>query len=99
MTRKRLGMTTVVDCAGRLTGVVTDGDLRRLLLRGDAVGTERACEVGTRAPKTIAADALAAEALEVMEASGPITSLVVIDENGRPAGVIHMHHILRAKAV
>jgi arabinose-5-phosphate isomerase len=99
MTRKRLGMTTVVDRAGRLTGVVTDGDLRRLLLRGEAVGTQRAQEVGTRAPKTIAAQALAAEALDVMEASGPITSLVVIDESRHPVGVIHMHHILRAKAV
>ena len=86
--------------AGRLTGVVTDGDLRRLLLRGEAVGTQRAHEVGTRAPKTIAAGALAAEALVVMETSGPITSLVVvIDEMRRPVGVIHMHHVLRAKAV
>jgi arabinose-5-phosphate isomerase len=99
MTRKRLGMTVVVDREGRLAGVITDGDLRRLLLRGAPIGTERAEEVATRTPKTIAADAMAAEALEVMESTGPITSLVVVDDAGRPAGVVHMHDILRAKVV
>jgi arabinose-5-phosphate isomerase len=99
MTRKGLGMTTVVDQAGRLVGVITDGDLRRLLLRGEAMETQRAGDVRTRAPKTIEADAMAARALDVMENSGPITSLVVIDELSRPVGVIHMHHILRAKVV
>ena len=97
MTRKRLGMTTVVDRAGRPVGVVTDGDLRRLMLRGEMSDAQRAGVVATRAPKTIAADALAAHALEVMEASGPITSLVIVDDAGRPAGVLHMHDILRAK--
>ncbi len=92
-------MTIVVDRTGRLVGVITDGDLRRLLLRGEAVGTQRAGDVGTRAPKTIEAEAMAAQALDVMEASGPITSLVVIDEMSRPVGVVHMHHILRAKVV
>jgi arabinose-5-phosphate isomerase len=99
MTRKGLGMTTVVDQAGRLAGVITDGDLRRLLLRGEAVGAQRAGDVGSHAPRTIEADALAAEALDVMESSGPITSLVVIDEKRRPVGVLHLHHILRAKIV
>jgi arabinose-5-phosphate isomerase len=99
MTRKRLGMTTVVDRAGRLVGVITDGDLRRLLLRGEPAGTQHAGEVATSAPKTVAADAMAAHALDVMERSGPITSLVVVDDAGRPAGVIHMHDILRAKIV
>jgi len=55
--------------------------------------------VATRTPKTIAATTLAAQALDVMERSGPITSLVVVDDAGRPAGVIHMHDILRAKIV
>jgi arabinose-5-phosphate isomerase len=99
MTRKRLGMTTVVDGAGRLAGIITDGDLRRLLLRGEPVGTQRAGEVATRTPRTIAAEAMAAHALDVMESSGPITSLVVVDGAGRPVGVIHLHDILRAKAV
>jgi len=58
----------------------------------------RAGEVATRGPKTIAVDDLAAKALEVMEAWA-ITSLVAVDDSGRPAGVIHMHDILRAKIV
>ena len=97
MTRKRKGMTTVVDRGGRLVGVITDGDLRRLMLRGEAVDTLRAGQIASRTPKTIAAEALAAQALDVMEQTGPVTSLVVLDDAGRPHGVIHMHDILRAK--
>jgi len=98
MTHKRFGMTTVVDEAGRLLGVLTDGDLRRLALRGGTIEGTRAIDVATREPKTIAAEDLAAKALEVMEAWS-ITSLVVVDAERRPAGVIHMHDILRAKIV
>jgi arabinose-5-phosphate isomerase len=98
MTTKRFGMTTVVDGAGRLTGVVTDGDLRRLHLRTQSIAGVRAGEVASSTPKTIGADELAAKALEVME-SWAITSLVVPDADGRPIGVIHMHDILRAKIV
>jgi len=99
MSRKGFGMTTVVDRAGRLSGVITDGDLRRVLLRGDAMATLRAGEAGTRSPKTIAATAMAAHALDVMERSGPITSLIVVDAAGRPAGIVRMHDIVRAKIV
>ena len=99
MTRKRKGMTTVVDRGGRLVGVITDGDLRRLMLRGEAVDTLRAGQIASRTPKTIAAEAPAAQALDVMEQTGPVTSLVVLDDAGRPHGVIHMHDILRAKIV
>jgi arabinose-5-phosphate isomerase len=91
------GMSTVVDGAGRLVGVITDGDLRRLHLRGGSLEALRAGEVASRSPKTIAADDLAAKALEVME--GSITTLVVVDDARRPCGVIHMHDILRAKIV
>jgi arabinose-5-phosphate isomerase len=98
MTKKRFGMTTVVDSGGRLTGVVTDGDLRRLHLRTQSIAGVRAGEVASSTPKTIGADELAAKALEVMEAWA-ITSLIVPDADGRPAGVIHMHDILRAKIV
>jgi arabinose-5-phosphate isomerase len=91
------GMTTVVDSAGRLIGIITDGDLRRLHLRGGPFDTARAGNLATRTPQTIGADDLAAKALEVME--GTITSLVVVDEAQRPRGVIHMHDILRAKIV
>ena len=98
MTKKRFGMTTVTDADGRLVGVITDGDLRRLHLRTHSIGGLRAVDVASRAPKTIAADELAAKALEVMEAWA-ITSLVVPDAEGRPLGLIHMHDILRAKIV
>jgi arabinose-5-phosphate isomerase len=97
MTRKGLGMTTVVDGDGRLAGVITDGDLRRLHLRGRPFETLRAGDVATRSPRTIGADDLAAKALEVME--GKITSLVVVDEAQRPRGVVHLHDILRAKII
>jgi len=91
------GMTTVVDAEGRLLGVITDGDLRRLHLRGLPFEDARAGAIASRHPKTIAADDLAAKALEIME--GTITSLVVVDETQRPLGVIHLHDILRAKIV
>jgi arabinose-5-phosphate isomerase len=97
MTDKRLGMTTVVDDDGRLAGVITDGDLRRLHLRGAPLEGLSAGEAATRTPRLIEADELAVKALEVMEASGPITSLVIVDGDHRPAGVIHLHDILRAK--
>ena len=97
MTQKGLGMTTVVDADGRLAGVITDGDLRRLHLRGGPFDTLRAGDVATRSPRTIGADDLAAKALELME--GKITSLVVVDDAHRPRGVVHLHDILRAKIV
>jgi len=88
----------VIDADGRLLGVVTDGDLRRLQLSGGAAADARAGEVATREPKTIGADELAAKALEVMEAWA-ITGLIVVDAGRRPIGVIHMHDILRAKII
>jgi len=97
MTQKGLGMTTVVDADGRLAGVITDGDLRRLHLRGGPFDTLRAGDVATRSPRTIGADDLAAKALELME--GKITSLVVVDDALRPRGVVHLHDILRAKII
>ncbi len=94
---KRLGMTTVVDGEGRLTGVIADGDLKRILHRtgGSLVGL-RAGEVMTRDPKTIAADALLVTALKTMETNRPgaITFLVVVDDERRPTGVVHIHDCL-----
>jgi arabinose-5-phosphate isomerase len=96
MTRKHLGITTVVDRAGRLVGVVTDGDLRRAHLRPEPIVDIRAGELATRSPKTVAASELAVKALEIMETFA-ITSLIIVDAEGRPVGVIHLHDILRAK--
>jgi len=97
MSAKRLGMTTVVDEAGRLVGVITDGDLRRQQLAHGALLDRRAGDCMTTDPKRIGADELAARALALME--GVMTSLVITDEAGRPAGVVHIHDILRAKIV
>jgi len=97
MGAKRLGMTTVVDGAGRLVGIITDGDLRRQQLAHGTLLDRRAGDCMTANPKRIGADELAVRALALME--GVITSLVITDESGRPAGVIHIHDILRAKIV
>jgi arabinose-5-phosphate isomerase len=97
MTRKGLGMTIVVGADGRLVGIITDGDLRRLHMRGTSFDTLLAGAAATRGPRTIGADDLAAKALEIME--GKITSLIVVDESQRPRGVIHLHDILRAKII
>jgi arabinose-5-phosphate isomerase len=96
MTRKRLGITTVVDELGRLTGVISDGDLRRAHLRPEPIVDLRAGELASRSPKTVDAGELAVKALEIMETFA-ITSLIIVDDARRPVGVIHLHDILRAK--
>lgn len=94
MTAKKLGMTTIVNARGQLAGVITDGDLRRFLERGGDIGKARAGELGHKSARTIRADALAAKAVQTMEQFS-ITSLVVVDERNRLAGVIHLHDLLK----
>jgi arabinose-5-phosphate isomerase len=92
MSSKRLGVTTVQQ-EGRLVGVISDGDLRRLLERERGAAIERtAREAMNPHPQTIAGDELAAKALAVME-ERKITSLVVVDEAGRVEGVVHLHDL------
>jgi arabinose-5-phosphate isomerase len=98
MTQKKKGMTTVVDGEGRLLGVITDGDLRRLHLRGGSIDDLTAGQVASREAKVIRSEYLAAKALEVME-TWQITSLVILDQARRPVGLIHLHDVLRAKIV
>lgn len=98
MTRKRLGMTTVVDRQGRLTGVITDGDLRRFLERGHDLARATAAQLGSARPKTIAPDELAAKALQIMEQYS-ITSLVVAGGEGDVRGIIHLHDLLKSGIV
>jgi arabinose-5-phosphate isomerase len=98
MTGKGFGITTVVDDGGRLVGILTDGDLRRQqLAHGTSLLERRAGECMTCDPKVIGAEELATRALALME--GRITSLVITDAAGRPAGVIRLHDILLAKIV
>jgi arabinose-5-phosphate isomerase len=98
MTAKKLGMTTVLDDAGRLFGVITDGDLRRCLERGIDLSAARVHDLASRAPKTITPDALAARAVQIMEEFS-ITSLVVLDEHGSVVGVLHLHDFLKSGIV
>lgn len=95
--RGRLGVTGVVDESGALVGVLTDGDLKRILLDRKRVLDAPVTAVMTRGPKTIAADATVMAALERMERNprGAITSLFVVDEKGRPTGLLHIHDCLR----
>ncbi|MFQ5931911.1 MAG: SIS domain-containing protein [Nitrospiraceae bacterium] len=98
MTTKKLGMTTVTDSANRLQGVITDGDLRRLLEREIDFRRVRAGEMATKNPKTIGPDELAARAVQTMEQFS-ITSLVVVEEAGEMVGVIHLHDLLKSGVV
>jgi arabinose-5-phosphate isomerase len=99
ITSKRLGVTGVVNAAGELVGVITDGDLRRGLERAADLRALTARDLMTTAPKTIAGGALAAEAVAVMERHA-ITSLFILgDGSRRPEGVIHLHDLLRAGVV
>lgn len=95
MTSKGLGMTSVAGDKGKLVGIVTDGDLRRILEREGDVINLPVKKVMTRNPKTINEDTLAAQALMVMEKYS-ITSLIVVDDKYRPYGTIHLHDILKA---
>ena len=95
----RLGLVLVVDDGGILRGIVTDGDLKRILL---ARGTDDLFATPVEAvmnpePRTIGGEALVAAAVRAMEenAPGPITALVVVDAGGRPEGVLHLHDCLR----
>ena len=99
MTRKRLGMTAVVDAGGVLQGVFTDGDLRRALddEHTDLHATPVSKLMG-RAPKTIGPDALAVEAAHLMEAH-KISALVVVDADRRVVGALNIHDLLRARVV
>jgi arabinose-5-phosphate isomerase len=93
---KRLGCTCVVDGEGRLRGFLTDGDLKRILLREESPLDEPVESFMTPQRRTVAPQCLAREALQGMERNpgGPITQLVVV-EDGRPIGVVHIHDILR----
>ncbi|EMP55996.1 D-arabinose 5-phosphate isomerase [Marinobacter santoriniensis NKSG1] len=98
ISRKGLGMTTVVDAKGRLTGVFTDGDLRRTLDKSVDIHNTAIEQVMTRNGKTIAADQLAAEALNIME-DMKINALPVTGDNGELVGAINMHDLLRAGVI
>jgi arabinose-5-phosphate isomerase len=93
MSAKKLGMTTVLDAHGKLAGIITDGDLRRLMEKqGGATLSMTAGEAMTRNPQTIGPHVLASEALNAMEKK-KITSIVVVDESQKVVGVVHLHDL------
>ena len=92
MSRKKLGVTAVVE-GEKLVGIISDGDLRRLLeKRGKDVMDLTAGEAMSRTPKTITADQFAASAIAIMEEK-KITSLMVVDDEGRLKGIVHLHDL------
>ncbi|MFN4285431.1 MAG: SIS domain-containing protein [Lacibacter sp.] len=93
ISQKRLGITAVLDAQGRLAGVITDGDLRRMLQRTNTLDTVTAEAIMTANPKTIAADALAIDAMELMR-NHNITQLPVL-QDGQYVGVIHLHDLIK----
>jgi arabinose-5-phosphate isomerase len=102
--RDNLGVTLVIDDDGRLAGIITDGDVRRIVLslppqEAEGILSLPAGELMTRNPKVVEAEVPASEALRIMEVKG-ITSLAVVDTLGRPEGILHLHDILgRGKIV
>ena len=96
MTQRSYGCLGVVDEHRRLVGIITDGDLRRNMR--DGLLNRQAGEIMNKAPKTIEPDALTSEALEALN-SLKITSLFVVDTEGRPIGLIHIHDLLRIGAI
>jgi arabinose-5-phosphate isomerase len=98
MSSKGLGASSVVDTDGRVLGVFTDGDLRRLIEKGADLRGLKARDVMHAQPRTIAAEALAVEAAEMMELHR-ITSILVVDEAGRLCGAINTNDLMRAKVI
>jgi len=93
MTSKRLGTTAVTDSEQRLTGVITDGDLRRKLKEGKDIFALKAIDLMSRNPKVISKDEFAVNALNKMQQLS-ITQLVV-EDNGKVLGFVHLHDLLR----
>jgi arabinose-5-phosphate isomerase len=98
ISRGRMGMTAVVDPAQRVRGIFTDGDLRRALEKGVDLHGTKIAQVMTPAPRTIRPEALAVEAVQLME-HHKVNQLLVVDESGRLAGALNMHDLFRAKVI
>ncbi|PLX70148.1 MAG: D-arabinose 5-phosphate isomerase [Denitrovibrio sp.] len=94
MSDKGFGCTAIVDDNNKLSGIITDGDLRRGLEKFNDVFDKKIKDIGTNFPKVIEKDALAAKALQIMEEHS-ITSLFTVNENDTPDGIMHLHDLLR----
>ena len=99
MSRKGMGMTAVVDPAGRVAGIFTDGDLRRCLDGVRDVAAVPVATVMTRTPRMVRAAQLAVDCVEAMEAAPKVSQLLVVDDDGRLVGALHLHDLFRARIV
>lgn len=99
MSAKGLGMTAVVDGARRVLGIFTDGDLRRAVARLSDVAAARVDDAMTRSPRTIGADRLAIDCVELMESAPKVSQLLVVDGGGALVGALHLHDLFRARVV
>jgi arabinose-5-phosphate isomerase len=98
ISKKRMGMTAITSSDGKLEGIFTDGDLRRLFEAGADIRSLTVAQVMTKTPVVITPDALAAEAVRLME-DGRRNQLLVVDELGILVGALHLHDLLIAKVV
>src|SRR5688572_17000857 len=98
ISRGRMGMTAVVDADRQVRGIFTDGDLRRSLEKGLDFERSSVAQVMTAGPRTIRPEALAVEAVQLMERY-KVNQLLVVDESGRLAGALNMHDLFRAKVI
>ena len=99
MSGKGMGMTAVVDDAGRVAGILTDGDLRRCLARRPDVSRTRVADVMTRTPRTIGPERLAIDCVDLMETVPKVMVLLVVDDEKRLVGALHMDDLFRARIV
>jgi arabinose-5-phosphate isomerase len=98
MSKKGMGMTAVLDAAGRVSGVFTDGDLRRTLAHVDDIKAARIADIMTHNPRTIGPDKLAVEAVQIME-ERKVNQLLVVTGEGTLVGALNMHDLFRAKVI
>ena len=98
MSRGRLGMTAVLDASGRVCGIFTDGDLRRALAQITDIGAAHVADVMSAQPRSIRPEALAAEAVQIME-THKVNQLLVVDARGELVGALNMHDLFRAKVI
>jgi arabinose-5-phosphate isomerase len=99
MSGKGMGMTAVVDGAGRVAGIFTDGDLRRCIVRVTDFGAARVADLMTKTPRMIGPERLAVDCVELMETPPKVTQLLVVNAEQRLVGALHLHDLFRAKVV
>jgi len=99
MSGKGMGMTAIVERNGHVAGIFTDGDLRRCLDRADDLKAVRVAGVMTRTPRTIGPDRLAIDCVDLMETPPKVMALLVVGDDGRLEGALHLHDLFRARVI